>query len=141
MAENGKPRRRKRKEGLLPLRPKTPEEQRAHLEFVYLVNQEADIDSNDNRRWEGIRVRKDGTPSAVPPHPTLPLRFWAVVEAPPDGYEYEDVQSRLSNYQEWLRVLKRNGLYDGPTALKVFNPESREEDDDAAAAGDDGSGD
>ena len=137
MAEGSKPARRKREGSPPPLRPKTPEEWRAHLEYAYLVNQEADITSNDERRWQDVRMRKDGTPSAAPPHPTVPLRFWAVVEAVPDGYEYEDVQQRLANYQEWLRVLKRNGLYDGPTTLKVFNPEAREEDADARAPDDD----
>lgn len=137
MPERGKPRRGSRAgRRPPPPPPKTPEEQRAHLEFSYLVNQEADISTNDARRWEDARIRKDGTPSAVPPHPVVPLSHWAVIEAAPDGAEYEDVRDRLAGYREWLKVLRRNGLYDGPTRLTLDNPESREEDADAKAEDD-----
>jgi hypothetical protein len=131
MTESGKPGRGNKAGRRPPPRPKTPEEQRAHLEFSYLANQDADIANNDRRMLEDLRMRADGSPSAVPPRPVVPLRFWAVVEAPPDGYEYESVYDRLVGYREWLRVLKRNGLYDGPTELTLVNPESREEDADA----------
>lgn len=124
--EEGKQRRKVGR--LRPLRPKTPEEQRAHLEYAYLVNQEADIANNDARKYEDLRMRADGSPSAVPPHPTLPLSLWAVVEEAPDGEEHESVHDRLRGYQEWLRVLRRNGLYEGPTRLRFVN---REESADA----------
>jgi hypothetical protein len=103
--------------------PKTPEEQRAYLEIGYLQQREEQIAVNDRRAYEDIRIRRDGHPSAVPPSPTLPLRLWAVIEDVPDGDEYDGVGERLRAYRAWMVVLRRNGLYNGPTDLKRVNGE------------------
>lgn len=81
------------------------------------------VESAHERAREGLRRRKDGSPSAVTPQAVVPLRLWAVYEDVPDGSDYEDVENRLANYELWLRQLKKNGLYDGPTKLKRVNDE------------------
>lgn len=81
------------------------------------------VESAAERAAEGLRRRKDGTPSAVPPRAVVPLSLWAVYEDVPDGGDDEDVENRLANYEFWLRRLKRNGLYDGPVTLKRVNDE------------------
>jgi hypothetical protein len=88
------------------------------MEIAYLENQADQIAANEQRAYEDIRIRRDGTPSAMPPSPTLPMRFWAVVEEAPDGGESGDVEGRLADYEQWLKVLRKNGLYEGPTELK-----------------------
>ena len=93
------------------------------MEVNYLINQEEQIAINDRRAYEDIRIRMDGSPSAIPPSPSLPLRFWAVIEYPPDGGEGDTVENRLADYEQWLKVLRRNGLYEGPTRLRFVNRE------------------
>lgn len=80
------------------------------------------LESN-SRALEGLRARKDGTPSARAPQAVVPLQLWAVYEETPDGGEDDSVENRLANYELWLKRLKRNGLYDGPTTLKRVNRE------------------
>jgi hypothetical protein len=90
---------------------------RESLEQSYLEMQAMDVRLNERRRLEDLRRRADGQPSAVPPHPTLPLRNWATVQGDAVGEEYETVADRLLAYESWLRGLKRHGLYAGPTDL------------------------
>jgi hypothetical protein len=101
------------------------------MEVAYLQHQYEQIVFNDQRVYEDIRIRRDGTPSAIPPAPTLPLRFWAVVEWVPDGGEDDTVENRLANYEQWLKVLKKNGLYEGPTELKRVNREDADASQEA----------
>jgi len=68
------------------------------------------------RARQDLRVRRDGSPSARPPVPSLPLDFWAVVEDPPDGGDYY-LSHKLARYQGFLKKWKDHGLYDGPTEL------------------------
>lgn len=79
------------------------------------------INDATKRTGEGLRMRADGSPSAAPPQATLPLDLWATVQELPDGGEGEGVPERLHWYREWLRRLRKNGLYDGPTELKRVN--------------------
>lgn len=80
------------------------------------------------RTEEGLRRRADGSPSAAPPQSTLPVSYWAVVEAVPDGGEGDTVENRLADYELWLKALKKNGLYTGPTKLTRINEEYEEQD-------------
>ena len=81
------------------------------------------IQEADRRSREGLRRRADGSPSAVPPQATLPVELWATVQELPDGGEGEGVPERLHWYREWLKALQKNGLYDGPTELRIVNRE------------------
>jgi len=83
------------------------------------------INDAAKRTMEGLRRRADGSPSAVPPQATLPVDLWATVQDAPDGGEYSPAD-RLRAYQEWLRKLQQNGLYDGPTELTKVNSDADE---------------
>jgi hypothetical protein len=83
------------------------------MESDYVEHLEMDIRLQDTRRYEDLRMRADGSPSASPPHPVLPLKHWATIQGDPAG------------------ALKKNGLYDGPTALTFVRKENEDEDESA----------
>jgi hypothetical protein len=111
-------------------REPTPNEVQAALIEQYHSNEDEWLAAVTKRAAEDVRRRRDGTPSAVPPHPTVPLVLWAVYEATPDGGDYETQEAALSWYQGWLRRWKAMGLYDGGTDLIYVNrkdPDAQEE--------------
>jgi hypothetical protein len=107
-------------EGRLP-RPK-PRKEWLVARMLQFYDQLCLMAVNDaaKRTQEGLRMRADGSPSAVPPQATLPVDLWATVQDAPDGGEYSP-PDRLRAYQEWLKKLQANGLYDGPTELTRVN--------------------
>lgn len=109
-------RRRKR------LRQPTRVEIRQAMIAAYRINQETWVENEDERTLEGLRRRKDGSPSAVRPQAVVPLPLWAVYEPLPDGGEEDDTMNRLDVYRAWLKQWKDMGLYDGGTELIVVNP-------------------
>jgi hypothetical protein len=54
-----------------------------------------------------LRRRRDGTPSAREPVPTLSL----------DGGVWSSTDARLKSYEHHLKMWKARGLYHGPTEL------------------------
>jgi hypothetical protein len=105
-----------------PPRPKPKQEWVvARMRHHYQKLCEDAIQEADARTGDGLRMRADGSPSAVPPQATLPVELWATVQELPDGGDGEGVPERLHWYREWLRRLQKNGLYDGPTELKRVN--------------------
>jgi hypothetical protein len=108
----------------------TPNEVQAALIAQYHSNEDEWMAAVTKRAAQDLRRRRDGTPSAVPPHPTVPLVLWAVYEATPDGGDYDDQYDALEAYQGWLRRWRARGLYDGGTDLIFVNRKDLGDPDD-----------